>query len=149
MIRPLTSVDLPVYAGIPKEYIPNDQMRLNIYRRMADIQRLDEVEQLELEFTDRFGQFGEDLTNLFWLLKIRILAAGIGLSQVALEGKNIVLRFPPIAEGKSERKLPDLGKTTRIGKNAYWLPYRTDTDWQENLMNILIKMNEKNPIVKK
>ena len=149
LIRPLTSVDLPVYAGIPKEYIPNDQMRLNIYRRMADIQRLDEVEQLELEFTDRFGQFGEDLTNLFWLLKIRILAAGIGLSQVALEGKNIVLRFPPIAEGKSERKLPDLGKTTRIGKNAYWLPYRTDTDWQENLMNILIKMNEKNPIVKK
>jgi len=153
LIRPLVTVDLPIYAGIPKEYIPNDQLRINMYRRISDISRMGEVEQLRLELIDRFGSFGKEIENLLWLLKLKILSNTIGISAITLEGKTIVIRFPTLQDGVSSRDLPDLGKSTRIGKNGYWLSYDASKDWQTNLMrkviklqNFILRMEEKNEI---
>lgn len=140
LIRPLVSVDLPVDAGISKAYIPDDQVRLNIYRRMADVNTLEEVEELKTEFVDRFGPFAEDLKNLLWLLEVRILAGDCGLSAVTLEGKNIVFRFPSLPDGKDERPLPDFGGSIRAGKNAYWMPYENEINWKARLMDNLWKL---------
>ena len=57
-------------------------MRLGLYRRMADIRALDEVEALEEEFKDRFGPPPEAVYNLFYQLKIKLLAEKAGLASI-------------------------------------------------------------------
>ena len=62
--RPLVSVDLPLSIQIPADYVPDKTMRLRLYRRIADLQVLQDVEAMQGEFTDRFGPPSEAVINL-------------------------------------------------------------------------------------
>ncbi len=141
-IRPMVAVDLPLSLGIPLEYIPDEQLRLQLYRRLADVNNETELDALENEFEDRFGVFGEELRNLVWQLKIKLRSERIGLSAVSFEGDNIVFRFPPLPEGVKDRGLPEIGEGIRRGKNAYWLPIGKNVDWQTELVNLLDRLEK-------
>jgi transcription-repair coupling factor (superfamily II helicase) len=63
------AVDLPIAIGIPPDYVPDKNMRLRLYRRIADIRSFDETVALAEEFRDRFGPLPEDVKNLLYQLK--------------------------------------------------------------------------------
>jgi len=115
------SVDLPLAIGIPIEYIPDQTLRLKLYRRLADMQDESEVDAMEAEFSDRFGALPESVDNLFFQMRLKLRAEDAGLVSVAMEGDQIVLRYPPLPEGMT-RKMPNPGPGVRAGKNAYWMP---------------------------
>lgn len=142
-IRPLVTVDLPLTIGIPTEYIPDDQLRLQIYRRIADITEQETLDELEAEFTDRFGPMSAELKNLLWQLGIKLIAEECGLASIASEGNHIVLRFPLLHDDVKKRELPDLGSSVRRGKNAYWLELGGTINWKIRLHNALLKLKEK------
>ena len=50
-----TSVNLPLSIGIPDTYIPDQALRLKLYRRLADIHDEAALASIEMEFVDRFG----------------------------------------------------------------------------------------------
>ena len=131
---PLVTVDLPIPASIPAEYVPDKTIRLGLYRRMADMRAVIEVDALVEEFNDRFGIPPETVLNLFFQLKIKLLSEKAGLASVGAESGQIVLRFP---EGSVPSGLPDLGPFVRVGKIALWMPYKSLPDWQERLLGIL------------
>ena len=87
-------VDLPITINIPASYVADKMMRLRLYRRLADIRSLDEVQALEEEFKDRFGPPPEAVYNLFYQLKIKLVAEKIGLASINSENGQLVLRFP-------------------------------------------------------
>jgi len=60
------SVDLPLSVGIPVNYIPDQSLRLQLYRRMANIEDVSELDELKEEFIDRFGPPVEEVKNLFY-----------------------------------------------------------------------------------
>jgi transcription-repair coupling factor (superfamily II helicase) len=119
--RAPVSVDLPLSIGIPLEYIPDQALRLKLYRRLADMQDESEVDAMEAEFIDRFGALPEPVANLFFQMRLKLRAEDAGLASVALEGDQIVMRYPPLPEGAS-RSMPNVGPGVRAGKNAYWMP---------------------------
>jgi transcription-repair coupling factor (superfamily II helicase) len=131
---PLVTVELPIPASIPAEYVPDKTIRLGLYRRMADMRAVSEVDALVEEFNDRFGIPPETVLNLFFQLKIKLLSEKAGLASVGAESGQIVLRFP---EGSVPSGLPDLGPFVRVGKIALWMPYKSLPDWQERLSGIL------------
>jgi transcription-repair coupling factor (superfamily II helicase) len=132
------SVDLPLSVGIPVDYIPDQSLRLQLYRRMANIEDLAELDQLQEEFTDRFGPPVEQVKDLFFQLRVKLQAGKAGLVSVSAEGDQIVLRFPPLPNGVSARELPPIGLQTRSGRNAYWMKFSTDDDtWRIKLLNVL------------
>ncbi|MCL4560804.1 MAG: transcription-repair coupling factor [Chloroflexi bacterium] len=132
------SVDLPLSIGIPIDYIPDQEMRLRLYRRLVNLKEENEIETLAIEFEDRFGPIPEEVGNLFYQLKVKLKAEAAGLSSVSLEGDQFVLRFPPLPEGVTTRNLPPIGVEARAGKNAYWLPYISQPeDWRERLLAAL------------
>ncbi|HJS29870.1 MAG TPA: transcription-repair coupling factor, partial [Anaerolineales bacterium] len=49
MHRPIINVDLPIPVGIPADYIEDQSLRLRLYRRLADIRALDEIDALSEE----------------------------------------------------------------------------------------------------
>ncbi len=94
------SVDLPLPVSLPATYIPERQTRTRLYRRMADLRSYGEIDALIEEFIDRFGPLPEETRNLFFQLKVKLLAEQAGLASVSCEGGQIILRYPPLPEGE-------------------------------------------------
>ncbi|MFN2217204.1 MAG: transcription-repair coupling factor, partial [Anaerolineae bacterium] len=137
------NVDLPIVVGIPADYIPDQNLRLRLYRRIADLRDESEIDALAAEFKDRFGDLPATLQNLLYQMRVKLRAEEIGLASISSENGQILLRYPSPSEGDSAPRLPDLGPAVRGGKNAYWLTFGRDTplghipDWPERLLEVL------------
>ncbi len=136
-IRLPVTVDLPLNVGIPASYVPEQSIRLQLYRRLANLQHVQELMLIKTEFMDRFGPLPEDTENLFYQLSIRQLAEASGLSSITVEADQLVLRFPPLPEGVHARDLPQIHPQVRTGKNAYWMPLNGNSHWRESLQEVL------------
>jgi transcription-repair coupling factor (superfamily II helicase) len=133
--RPLVAVELPLDTNIPTSYVPHQEMRLGLYRRMADVATLDEIDALAEEFGDRFGPLPESVSNLLYQMRIKLLAGAAGLTSITMEGHQMVLRFP---EGVVPPERSDLPSRVRVGKSAYWVRFDPEgQDWPDLLANIL------------
>ena len=134
------NVDLPLAIGIPETYVPDTNLRLRLYRRLADLTDKAALEALAAEFTDRFGPLPEMITNLFYQMRVKLLAEKVGLISIGMESGQIVLRFPASPEGTESKRLPDRGPGIRGGKNAYWCLFGRDANWQERLLELLERL---------
>ena len=137
-----TSVNLPLSIGIPDSYIPDQNLRLKLYRRLADIRDENTLASLEMEFEDRFGSLPEQVRNLIFQIKVKLLAAHAGLASVGFEGRQLLLRYPPLPEGIEDRKLKEFGRPIMAGKNAYRIHFTDPNEelWQEILIGLLLKL---------
>jgi transcription-repair coupling factor (superfamily II helicase) len=136
------SVDLPIPVSLPAGYIPDRQIRTRLYRRLADIRSLDEIEALAEEFIDRFGPLPAEALNLFYQLKIKLLAERAGLISINGEAGQLILRYPPLPDGETVRKLPELDDEIRIGKNTLWMLVTENNGWQDKLISVLQKLSQ-------
>jgi transcription-repair coupling factor (superfamily II helicase) len=139
----LPSVDLPLQAHLPPDYITDDDTRLQLYRRMADVTALQQVEELENELRDRFGKVVESAANLLYILRLRILAGAAGVSQITIDADsgNIAILFPgpgPVQVLLDSRLLAG---RVRFGRRDIQLT-RTGSSliWQPELENILLTL---------
>ncbi len=135
------SVDLPLAIGIPVEYIADQNLRLKLYRRLADLETEEELEALLEEFLDRFGPLPEQTSNLSFQMRVKLRAQQAGMASVAFEGDQVVMRYPPLPEGMHERSLSALIPNARSGRNAYWL-VASKEDWQPRLLETLKAISE-------
>jgi transcription-repair coupling factor (superfamily II helicase) len=102
---------------------------------MADTQTIDEVEALASEFADRFGPPPEQVENLFFQMKIKILATEAGFSSVSVENGQLVLRYPKdVTPDPHQFANPNI----RVGKTALWVRLPGDFQtWAQILMEVL------------
>jgi transcription-repair coupling factor (superfamily II helicase) len=136
------NVDLPLAVGIPADYISDQDLRLRLYRRIADLRDESEIDALISEFNDRFGPLPEMVHNLLYQMRIKLRAEEIGLAAISLENGQIVLRYPPTSDGEPAPRLRDLGPAARAGKNAYWLTFGREPDWPERLLDTLEQIRD-------
>jgi transcription-repair coupling factor (superfamily II helicase) len=136
------SVDLPIAISLPASYIPERQTRTRLYRRLADLRNQDDINTMADEFVDRFGPLPEEARNLFFQLKVKLLAEMVGLTAVSGENGQIILRYPALPEGETARPLPELGDDIRTGKNAIWIPIAQSNGWMEKLLAVLQQLRE-------
>jgi len=132
------NVDLPLAVGIPADYIADQDLRLRLYRRIADLRDETEIDALASEFRDRFGQLPEMTQNLFYQMRIKLRAEKAGLAGINWESGQIVLRYPTSAEEKDGRRLADLGPGIRGGKSAYWCSF--GENWKVRLLETLASL---------
>ena len=94
---PDTVVDLDADALLPTAYVSNNVERLNLYRRLAELDAtdLDALDQFGQELEDRFGPLPEEVQSL--------------LASVRLKGKVLPLRFVRVLH-KNERLWLDFPK---------------------------------------
>jgi transcription-repair coupling factor (superfamily II helicase) len=134
-------VDLPLAVGIPSTYIADQDLRLRLYRRIADLRDETEIEALTSEFKDRFGELPEMVENLFYQMRVKLRAERAGLSAISWESGQVILRFPSSGEDKEGQRMPDLGPGIRGGKNAFWCAF--GDEWQERLLEVLERLDHK------
>jgi transcription-repair coupling factor (superfamily II helicase) len=141
--KTLVAVDLPLHTNIPPDYVPDRSMRLGLYRRIADTQTLEEIEELSGEFVDRFGTLPVSVANLFYQMTVKILAAEVGFSNVSIEGRQLILRYPQGTEPPPQvEKTPEV----RVGKTALWVSIPTEPEaWMPFVMDLLRRLGETKP----
>ncbi len=140
--EPVT-VDLPLAIGIPASYVPNQDLRLRLYRRLASLRDERDLDPLAEEFADRFGALPLMVQNLFYQMKVKLRADAVGIQSVNVESGQLVLRYPVLSESMSQRMLSDLGPQVRGGKNAYWCTFMKDENWQERLLDVLERLKSR------
>ena len=94
-----TKVEADVEALIPDFYVESDAERLAIYRRLYKVESIRELEELAAELQDRFGEYPEEVGNLFSMVKLKVLGAQIGFTKVQLSGGKLTIIFPPSSAG--------------------------------------------------
>jgi transcription-repair coupling factor (superfamily II helicase) len=137
------NVDLPLAVGIPADYIPDQDLRLRLYRRIADLRDESEIDAIASEFNDRFGLLPEMTQNLLYQMRIKLRAEEIGLASISLENGQILLRYALPSEGEPAPRLQDLGPAIRGGKNAYRLMFGNQPGWPMRLLDVLGQLAEK------
>jgi transcription-repair coupling factor (superfamily II helicase) len=136
------NVDLPLAVGIPSEYIPDQDLRLRLYRRIADLRDETEIDALASEFRDRFGSLPEMAQNLFYQMRVKLRAEKMGLTAVSWEAGQVILRFPPPTDGSEAKRLPDLGSGIRGGKSVYWVSFEKEEAWMNKLLEVLGRLGD-------
>ncbi len=137
--RARVSIDLPLPVSIPASYVPDQVMRLSLYRRLADVRRPEEVAALREEFADRFGPLPPAVENLLYQVHLRLLAERAGVRSVSTEQGQIVLRF---GEAPPPEETPAV-EGVRRGQTALWFNYRQEADWRARLAEILERLGER------
>jgi transcription-repair coupling factor (superfamily II helicase) len=79
------NVDLPWAAYLPRDYVAGQRLRIEVYRRLARVRRLDRLEDFRSELRDRFGPPPEPAEWLLRQAEIRLLAANWKVATVHLE----------------------------------------------------------------
>jgi transcription-repair coupling factor (superfamily II helicase) len=75
-------VNLHIPALIPSDYLPDVNMRLTQYKRLANCQTKDELHELQVEMIDRFGLIPEALKALFRIAELRQIGQKLGLKKI-------------------------------------------------------------------
>ncbi len=112
-------IELPIDAHLPHDYIQSERLRLEMYKRLAEVRSDDDVAALHEELLDRYGSPPDPVTRLLAVASFRARAREAGLSEVTLQGKYV--RFHPV-------ELPD-SRVVRLNrlhpKSLYKAPVRT------------------------
>jgi transcription-repair coupling factor (superfamily II helicase) len=135
--RAAVTVDLPISTAIPADYVPDQGLRLRIYRRLADITREEDIEAVAAELADRFGPLPLPVENLLYQLRVKILAGLAGVSGIGTENGQIVITAPGLSELDQAYLASQLGPDTRTSKSRIWLGRIRDAGWQERLVQAL------------
>jgi transcription-repair coupling factor (superfamily II helicase) len=75
-------LDVNVDAYVPADYIPYEQAKVDVHRRIAGARDVAELEELRAELADRFGDPPEPLENLITLQQARIKLGEAGAKAV-------------------------------------------------------------------
>jgi transcription-repair coupling factor (superfamily II helicase) len=87
-------IELPVDAHLPHDYIPSERLRLEMYKRLAEVRSDDDVDLLLEELKDRYGEPPVEVTSLLLVARFRARARRAGIGEVTIAGKNV--RFAPV-----------------------------------------------------
>jgi len=91
--EPEVRIELPVDAHLPTDYIESERLRLEMYKRLAEVRVEADVKAVEAELHDRYGMPPAEVLNLVEVARFRLLARSAGLTEIVGQGRFI--RFAP------------------------------------------------------
>ncbi len=79
------NVDLPWTAFLPRDYVQGQRLRIEVYRRLSRVRRLERLADFRQELRDRFGPLPEPAEWLLRMAELRLLAAHWKVASIHLE----------------------------------------------------------------
>lgn len=115
------AIDLPGEAWLPRHYVPEMRLKIDLYRRLSRATTVAELDELRRELVDRFGPLPPAAQRLLARMELRILAARWGIDAIRLEDAYMVFHYQDAAR---IRKLASRnGKRLRVvDERSAYLP---------------------------
>jgi transcription-repair coupling factor (superfamily II helicase) len=135
---PAPSVDLPLDAFIPEDYVTDVEIRLELYRKLAEADAAEKLDDVLKEYTDRFGTPPPEVENLFYAVRIKGLGAKAGIESITTEEDRIIIRRFQGLPFDSEKFLPTLRNGVEIGRTRIRINYKKlGREWKGVLEGVI------------
>ena len=106
-------IDIPVDAHLPNDYVPSEELRLEAYRRLADVTTAKQLEDIENEWRDRFGPLPQQARALLTVGALRVECIRCGFDEIVVAGRDI--RISPVELRASQTRV-----LKRLSPRAVW-----------------------------
>ncbi|HVT39242.1 MAG TPA: transcription-repair coupling factor [Gemmatimonadaceae bacterium] len=90
---PPADVSLDTPAFLPDEYIPSQDAKLDVYRRLSTLTSADEIDDVRAEVRDRFGPLPAAAEAFFAVAKLRVVGAELGVEGILVHGEEARVTF--------------------------------------------------------
>ena len=80
-------------AMIPDDFIDINSEKIRIYKQLDSMVSDKELDRLAVQLEDRFGKFPDEITNLFFVVKIRNLGAVLGFEKIIIKNGLMIFFF--------------------------------------------------------
>jgi transcription-repair coupling factor (superfamily II helicase) len=89
-------VDLPVDALLPDDYVSDESLRVNLYRRLSGLVDSEAIADFGRELADRFGRPPAEAVNLMDIAELRVLGKKAGVQSIHMDDRTIRIHFDPV-----------------------------------------------------
>jgi transcription-repair coupling factor (superfamily II helicase) len=136
-----TELNLKVDIRVPEDYLPQVNLRLNLYKRLSSLDDLDAIAKIRAEVLDRFGDVPDSVENLLRYGAIKFLSQKLRVESLDRAGQRLVFKFFP-STGVDLTRLPSLlkrhsGSLSPAGVMSLNLPARTDREFLDATVLVL------------
>ena len=140
---PLVSLDLPLTAFLPTDYIGDDALRLRVYQKLVQSATPQDLRHLQAELRDRFGAPPEPAEHLLTWLEFKMLALQAGIPSVATSDTEIAIRLPERDFDRAALARVAASHMLRIGPQFARIDRRAaGAQWVDILRRILLALND-------
>jgi transcription-repair coupling factor (superfamily II helicase) len=138
---PTAVIDLGFTTYIPKNYIPSDRHRMEVYRKIAVAKTGEDLKQIEGELADVYGPVPEEVKLLLELAQLRIAASKWDIKSIVTSGRDLVFSFSKNHNGKTGSLFAKVSGDVRItDPKTVYLRLRKSYFEPGTLINVLRKI---------
>jgi transcription-repair coupling factor (superfamily II helicase) len=135
-------IDLPLPAYVPTDWLPDLNLRLQIYRRIGGLDTLESVRAMRLELRDRFGELPAAVEGLLYQIEVKLLAQMAQATAILARAGRVEIRLPYLPETNRDLLQLYLGAGVRVTRTAVEIT-REDGRWQDRLLHLLGKLADR------
>jgi len=115
--RPGATVDLPLEAHLPADYVADESQKLELYRRLARVSTSGGLAAMRQEILDRFGPLPGPVLRLLEVVELRLAAEAVGIASLSREEGDLVVRLGRLSRSTMARALASFGPQLRMASN--------------------------------
>jgi transcription-repair coupling factor (superfamily II helicase) len=143
-LPPVPSVDLPLSAHIPQNYIDDIHARLAVYQRMANIDSAEGVAEMQAELADRFGEVPPAVENLLYVALVKSMARFARVESIKTDEQMFHIRVRGGTTSAMRTRVEGLAiEGLLTGPNQVRIDRVSHArDWQPTLIRVLRAMRE-------
>ena len=103
IVEDVVKVELPVDAHLPHTYVPEERLRLEAYRRLADARTNEDVTGVVEELADRYGSMPAPVETLVSIARLRVSLQAVGITEVIATSSHVKFSPVELPESKAMR----------------------------------------------
>ena len=131
-------IKIAVTAYLPDDYVPDTDLKMEFYQRLAGAARIVDLLAVREELEDRFGRLPWQAASLLHIMEIKVMARQLGLEAVQLEKSRFRMVFPetrqvPPADLRRLVQKSSSELEFKVGKGLTIETFLRATDEQERL----------------
>jgi transcription-repair coupling factor (superfamily II helicase) len=134
------NVDLPWPAYLPRDYVPGQKLRIEVYRRLARLRDPEKLADFRSELRDRYGPPPEPVEWLLRTTEIRLLCVRWQISSIHRDQRDLIFTYRNadqarqlVAASRNRMKMVD-------DKSLYLRLKPQEPDDAESIYRLLVKM---------
>ena len=129
-LRMDSEINLNIEAYIPSTYISDEQQKIEIYKRMQQLNSFEQYQEIQDDLLDRFGDYPDEVSNLLEVSLLKMYADQALVERIFKRHEQIVIEFSKQATQKlSGQQFIEITATTDL---------MTNLDLEKDQMNLVI-----------
>jgi transcription-repair coupling factor (superfamily II helicase) len=130
------NVDLPWPAFLPRDYVPGQKLRIEVYRRLARLRNPATLADFRQELRDRYGPPPEPVEWLLRTTEVRLLCVKRQIAGVHRDGPDLVLSYRNADEAKRLAGT-SRGRLKVVDEKSLYLRLKPEEDSPEAMYHLL------------